>query len=154
MLDLVIHLRHDDVIKWKKIPRYWSFVRGIHRSPVNSPHKGQCRGALMFSLIYARINGWVTNREAGDLGCDRTYHDVTVMSIALFTHTIQVYLLHWHRDSEAVTWQWNYPTNVDICIKCITSQRNWWDSLHKTNTTKPCLYLKGYTHHYDVTRAS
>ena len=34
-------------------PRYWPFVRGIHRSPVNSPHKGQWRGALMFSLICA-----------------------------------------------------------------------------------------------------
>ena len=32
---------HDDVIKWKQFPRYWSFVRGINRSPVNSPHKGQ-----------------------------------------------------------------------------------------------------------------
>ena len=30
---------HDDVIKWKHFPRYWSFVRGIHRSPVNSLHK-------------------------------------------------------------------------------------------------------------------
>ena len=29
------------------------FMQGIHRSPVNSPHKGQWRGALMFSLIYA-----------------------------------------------------------------------------------------------------
>ena len=26
---------------------------GVHRSPVNSPHKGQWRGALMFSLICA-----------------------------------------------------------------------------------------------------
>ena len=43
----------DDVIKWKHFPRYWPFVRGIHRSPVNSPHKGQWRGALMFSLICA-----------------------------------------------------------------------------------------------------
>ena len=34
-------LAHDDVIKWKHFPRYWSFVRRIHRSPVNSPHKGQ-----------------------------------------------------------------------------------------------------------------
>ena len=34
-------------------PRHWPFVRGIHRSPVNSPHKGQWRGALMFSLICA-----------------------------------------------------------------------------------------------------
>ena len=41
---------HDDVIKWKKIPRYWPFVWGIHRSPVNPPHKGQWRGALMFFL--------------------------------------------------------------------------------------------------------
>ena len=44
---------HDDVIKWKYFPRYWPFVRGIHRLPVNSPHKGQWRGALMFSLICA-----------------------------------------------------------------------------------------------------
>ena len=44
---------HDDVIKWKHFPRYWPFVRGIHRSPVNSPDKGQWRGALMFSLICA-----------------------------------------------------------------------------------------------------
>ena len=34
-------LHHDDVIKWKYFPRYWPFVREIHRSPVNFPHKGQ-----------------------------------------------------------------------------------------------------------------
>ena len=38
----------DDVIKWKHFPRYWPCMRGIHRSAVNSPHKGQQRGALMF----------------------------------------------------------------------------------------------------------
>ena len=32
---------HDDVIKWGHFPRYWPFVWGIHRSPVNSPHRGQ-----------------------------------------------------------------------------------------------------------------
>ena len=31
----------------KHFPRYWPFVLGIHQSPVNSPHKGQWRGALM-----------------------------------------------------------------------------------------------------------
>ena len=46
---------HDDFIKWKHFPRYWTFVRGIHRSLVNSPHKGQWRGALVFSLICAWI---------------------------------------------------------------------------------------------------
>ena len=30
---------HDDVMKWKHFPRYWPFVWGIHRCPVNSPHK-------------------------------------------------------------------------------------------------------------------
>ena len=44
-------LTHDDVIKWKHFPRYWPFVWVIHRPPVNSPHKGQWRGALVFSLI-------------------------------------------------------------------------------------------------------
>ena len=48
-------------------PRYWSFVRGIHRWPVNSPHKGKWSGALMFSLICAWTNGWVKHRDAGNL---------------------------------------------------------------------------------------
>ena len=61
---------HDDVIKWKHFPRYRPFVRGIHLSPVNSSHKGQWRGALMFTLICAWINGWVNNRA---------HHDVIVM---------------------------------------------------------------------------
>ena len=54
---------HDDVIIWKHFPRYWPFVRGIPRSPVNSPHKGQRHGALMFSWICAWTNGWVNNYE-------------------------------------------------------------------------------------------
>ena len=74
-----IRLFHNDVIRWKPFPRYWPFVREIHRSPVNSPHKGQWCGALMFSLICAWINGWVNNREAGDLRRHRTHYDVTVM---------------------------------------------------------------------------
>ena len=59
-------VQHDDVIKLKHFPRYWPFVRGIHRSPVNSPHKGQWRGAVMFTLICVWKNGCVNNREAGD----------------------------------------------------------------------------------------
>ena len=47
--------------------------------PVKSPHKGQWRGALMFSLIYARINSWVNNGGAGDLRRHRIHYDVTVM---------------------------------------------------------------------------
>ena len=71
---------HDDVIKWKYFPHYWPFVWGIHRSPVNSPHKGQWRGTLTFFFICAWMNGWVNTREAGDLRRHRAHYDVTVMS--------------------------------------------------------------------------
>ena len=74
---------HDDVIKWEHFPRYWPFVRGIHRSPVNSPNKGQWRGALMFSLIYARIN----TGEACDLRRHHAHYDVIVMYT--FINTIE-----------------------------------------------------------------
>ena len=70
---------HDDVIKWKYFPHYWPFLRGIHRWPVNSPHKGQWRGGLTFSLICVWINGWVNNGEAGDLRRYPAHYDVTVM---------------------------------------------------------------------------
>ena len=75
---------HDDVIKCTHFPRYWPFVRGIHRSSVNSTHKGQWRGALMFSLICVWINGWVNNREAGDLGWYRVHYDISVMCWGCF----------------------------------------------------------------------
>ena len=84
---------HDDVIKWKHFPRYWPYVRRIHRSPVNSPHKGQWRGALMFSLICAWINGSVNNHEAGDLWRICAHYDVTVMCLMdfcdSFTHILR-----------------------------------------------------------------
>ena len=60
----------------------WPFVWGIHRSPVNSPHKGQWRGALIFSLICAWINTWVNSREAGDLRRQRTHYDAIVMGMS------------------------------------------------------------------------
>ena len=71
---------HDAFIKWKYFPRYWTFVWGIHQSPVNSPHKDERIGALMLYLICAWTNGWVNNRNACDLRRHRTHYDVTVMS--------------------------------------------------------------------------
>ena len=47
--------------------------------PVNSPHKGQWRGALMFFSICVWINGWVNNRKAGDLRRHRGHYGVNVM---------------------------------------------------------------------------
>ena len=70
---------HDDIIKWKHFLCYWPFVWGIHWSPVNSPHKRQWCGALMFSFIGAWINGWVNNREAGDFRFHHAHYSITVM---------------------------------------------------------------------------
>ena len=69
---------HDDVIKWKHFPHYWPFARGIHRSQVDSPHKGQWR-ALVFSSIFAWTNGWVNNQDAGDSRHHCAHYGVTVM---------------------------------------------------------------------------
>ena len=68
--------------------RYWPYARGIHRWRVNSPHKGQWRGALMFSLICAWINGWVSNREAGDLRRHRAHYDAIIRSTCTVTSRV------------------------------------------------------------------
>ena len=56
-----------------------AFVRGIRRSPVNSPHKGLWRRGLMLSLIYARTTDLANNWDAGDLRRHRAHYDVNVM---------------------------------------------------------------------------
>ena len=61
-------------------------------------HKGQRRGALMFSLTCAWINGWVTNREAVDLRRNRTHYDVTIMK------------------SKSITW---HVALVDCCYSTV-----------------------------------
>ena len=87
---------YDDVIKWKYFPRYWPFVQGIHRSLVNSPHRGQWRGALMFSLICAWIKGWVNHREAGDLIHHRVHYDVIVMWYGRICQPANTGLMSWY----------------------------------------------------------
>ena len=65
-------------------------------SPVSGEfpaHKGQWRGALMFSLICVWINGWVNNREADYLRRHRADCDVIVMTISNMD-AIQLYQIH------------------------------------------------------------
>ena len=60
-----------------------AFVWGIHWSPVSSHHKGQWYVALMFSLMRAWTNGWVNNRDTGNLTRHHAHYVVTV-TIFLF----------------------------------------------------------------------
>ena len=71
-------VNHDDVIKWKHFPRYWPFVRGIHRSRW-IPRTKASDAELWCLLWSAWINDWVNNREAGDLRRHRARYDVIVM---------------------------------------------------------------------------
>ena len=87
----ICHSKHNvanvlscDLTKWKHFLCYWPFVRGIHQSLVNSPHKGQSWRALMFSLICTWTNGWVYNRDTGDLRRHHAHYDVTVMTPIYF----------------------------------------------------------------------
>ena len=92
------HRYHDDVIKLNYFLRYWPFVRRIHRSPVNSPHKGQWRGT-MFSLICAWTKGWVRNGDPGDLRRHPAHDDVTVMT-ACETPLAETASMSWNLISE------------------------------------------------------
>ena len=113
---------HDDIIKWKHFPRYWHFVQGIHRSPVNSPNKGQGRGALMFYLICAWINGWVNNREASDLTRHRTHYDVIIMWYFLLQRPIKTNGSLFLMGTD--TMKWPYWEERMLFCRNIQQQRN------------------------------
>ena len=93
------------------------------KSPVavNSPHKGQWSGALMFSVICVWINDWVSNREAGDLRRHRGHYDVNVMmsrhlpEMPAECQTLQIWL-----PLTALTLRWNFTD-----FKCLLSWP-WW----------------------------
>ena len=72
-------VKHDDVIKWRHFRCCWPFVRWFHLSPVNSPRKGQWRGAFVFSSICTWTNNWANSGDATDLRPYRVHYDVTVM---------------------------------------------------------------------------
>ena len=56
---------HDDVIKWKYFPRYWPSVRGIHRSPVNAPHKGHGVSRSFDVFFDLRLNKGLSKQSWG-----------------------------------------------------------------------------------------
>ena len=78
--------------------------------PVNSPQKCQCRGTLMFSFICVWINGWVNNREAGNLRRYRAHYNVTVMESLV----VIAFLTNGHRYSGPHKLVFNYMIKVPI----------------------------------------
>ena len=74
----------DDVITWKRFPRYMPFVRGIHRLPAVYPHKGPVARTSYVSfdvslnkLLYKQHSGWWFQTPRGSC-------DVIVMERVIF----------------------------------------------------------------------
>ena len=125
--------------------------------PVNSPHKGQWRGALMFSLICVCINGWINNREAGDLRRYRVHYVVIVMRT---THTqnspidcdgVQLTNAQCHMVPISILW---YRESWTIQLKCTfeTKQErivSYYPTHHRghTNFWYVCLSERAYFNH-------
>ena len=99
-------------------PPYWPFVRGIHRSLVNSPLKGQWRGALMLSFMCTWTNGWVDNRNSSDLRHYRAHYDVTVMAIPSvgLNNTIPKHICYFKRTTYQL---------LRITLVCQTNESRW-----------------------------
>ena len=79
----------ENIFKWKQMETFSALLAicaGNSPVPLNSPHKGKSHGALMFSLISAWINGWVNNRDAGDLRRNCAHYDVIVCWIERARH--------------------------------------------------------------------
>ena len=79
-----VMMRNYDIIKWKHFLLYWPFVRGIHWSPVDSSHTGQCCGALMrnYGTCFPR-NGCANSRDAGEFKPLSTHCNITVISFSV-----------------------------------------------------------------------
>ena len=98
------------------------------RSPVNSPHKGQWRGALMFSLIWVWINDWVNTREAGDLRPYHAHYDVIVMwvvysvmySIIVYVDLMQLHLMIETPNCHGLSWGvCDYHSHFWTWVACV-----------------------------------
>ena len=70
---------------WKRFPYYWTFVKAIHQSPVDCPHKQPVIQALMFPLMLAWTNGWTNSQVANYLRHHDVHCDVTVMRTDVIT---------------------------------------------------------------------
>ena len=66
-------------IIWTDLGKFSHWIFHLLLWPVNSPHKGQWSGALMFPLICAWINVWGNNHESGDFRPHRAHYDVIVV---------------------------------------------------------------------------
>ena len=124
----------------------------------------------MFSLMCARINSWVNNREAGDLRRYRRHYDVMVMSLPQHGHwgnhaTLRsegkrfAWKTRWRRYITTTKWittrhlyvlwdikhLWRLPHCIIIHVYMQKLSSIWWNlpaTNHKKGTTPVCVFLR------------
>ena len=111
------------------------FMQGIHRPPLTSPHKGQWRGALIFSLICTWTNNWANNGDTRDLRRHRAHHDVTIMDTSS--------CCRWNSIISHCT-QGNVVANIRCTFSHITSNDNEIASLTKISWAFGCQLDEPY----------
>ena len=141
---------HDDVIKWKHFPRYWSFCGN---SPVTGelPSQRPVTRSFDLYLICAWTNGWVNNRQAGDLRRQRAYYYVIDMSTVFsiisrqhfpsFLDSISViYRQHFHNFSTA------FPSLIDSIFHNFSTA---WSIISRQHFPS---FLHNIFHHFSTLR--
>ena len=112
-----------------------SLCAEIDQLPVNYPHKGQWRGALIFSLISAWTNGWVNKRDVGDLRRHRAHCDVTVMKIIDEIPSKSRNTRGWRNwQQRLTTMAWRGSQNILHYVQHIETETKWLlfsDSVYK-----------------------
>ena len=98
---------HNDVIKWRHFPRHWPFVKGIHQSPVNFPHKDHSVTRRFDIFFDRRLNKRLSKQSRRH----RAHYDVIVMEcctghIASHTDMTSMTSAYFHVALRAA-WTWN-----------------------------------------------
>ena len=114
-----------------------TFSALLHRSPANSPHKGQWRQALMFSLMRAWTNGRVNNRNASNLRRRRGHYDAAVMSID------PLHLLKGCKRSIGLSWRRHDISRHKGLVFSLLSARTSWSAEGRVGdgTKSPAAHL-------------
>ena len=117
--------RHDTVSCWCYRLSWWRQQIGKFSAclvlcdwnpPLDSPHKGQWRGAVVFSLICAWTNGWKNSRDNGNLRRHRDHYDVIVMNWFV---TVGYFRYRWWRHGWRRSCSWVLSFSGNTCNNCV-----------------------------------
>ena len=123
-MDVIGFLR-DPATCYNSLAKHSGNAWNMMTSSNGNIFRGQWRGTLMFSLIYAPINGWVNNRDAGNLRRHRAHYDVIVMKSPGWQRSMVIRC----RVGAKVALIFNRRRSEGLCyLVCDILQSNWLSS--------------------------